>query len=120
MPRGRALGYVAQLPEADDDGTSMSRKQMLARMDVCMGGRVAEELIFGADEVTRYDILRYPYARHATLRCATLRYAALRCATLRYATQQTHAAMRTRAGNGTRTRTHRRAPLCHSSFMHDA
>jgi ATP-dependent metalloprotease len=50
MPRGQALGYVAQLPEGDQ--TSMSRKQYLARLDVCMGGRVAEELIFGPDEVT--------------------------------------------------------------------
>lgn len=50
MPRGRALGMVAQLQ--DGDGTSYSRKKMLARLDVCMGGRVAEELIFGADEVT--------------------------------------------------------------------
>ena len=50
MPRGQALGYVAQLPEGDQ--TSMSRKQMLARMDVCMGGRVAEEMVFGPDEVT--------------------------------------------------------------------
>lgn len=50
MPRGRALGMVMQLP--DGDQTSMSRKQMLARLDVCMGGRVAEEIIFGEDNVT--------------------------------------------------------------------
>ena len=50
MPRGRALGMVMQLP--DGDQTSMSRKQMLARLVVCMGGRVAEEAVFGADNVT--------------------------------------------------------------------
>ncbi|KAJ9515052.1 hypothetical protein QJQ45_012578 [Haematococcus lacustris] len=50
VPRGLALGMVMQLP--DEDATSVSRKQMLARLDVCMGGRVAEELIFGADDVT--------------------------------------------------------------------
>jgi ATP-dependent metalloprotease len=50
MPRGRSLGMVMQLP--DGDQTSMSRKQMLARLDVCMGGRVAEEIVFGSDSVT--------------------------------------------------------------------
>lgn len=50
VPRGVALGMVAQLPEKDM--TSMSRKQMLAKLDVCMGGRAAEELIFGPENVT--------------------------------------------------------------------
>jgi len=50
MPRGSALGMVTQLPSSDE--TSISRKQLLARLDVCMGGRVAEELIFGRDNVT--------------------------------------------------------------------
>jgi ATP-dependent metalloprotease len=50
MPRGRALGMVMQLPE--DDMVSMTKKEMLARLDVAMGGRVAEEVIYGADNVT--------------------------------------------------------------------
>lgn len=50
MPRGSALGMVTQLPSNDE--TSISKKQLLARLDVCMGGRVAEELIFGRDNVT--------------------------------------------------------------------
>jgi ATP-dependent metalloprotease len=50
MPRGSALGMVTMLPEGDQ--TSQSLKEMKAFLDVCMGGRVAEELIFGAENVT--------------------------------------------------------------------
>jgi ATP-dependent metalloprotease len=50
MPRGSALGMVTMLPEGDQ--TSQSFKEMLAFMDVAMGGRVAEELIFGEENIT--------------------------------------------------------------------
>jgi ATP-dependent metalloprotease len=50
VPRGQSLGMVMQLPSADE--TSWSKRQMLAKMDVCMGGRVAEEIIYGTDNVT--------------------------------------------------------------------
>ena len=44
-----------QLPEKDE--LSWSKKQLLAKMDVCMGGRVAEEMIFGEDSITTGNIL---------------------------------------------------------------
>lgn len=50
VPRGRALGMVAQLPERDHP--SLTKQQLLARLDVAMGGRVAEELVFGPDRIT--------------------------------------------------------------------
>ncbi|HEY9216835.1 MAG TPA: ATP-dependent zinc metalloprotease FtsH [Phenylobacterium sp.] len=50
IPRGRALGMVMQLPEGDR--YSMNYKQMTSRLAIMMGGRVAEELIFGKDKVT--------------------------------------------------------------------
>ncbi len=50
IPRGRALGMVMQLPEADR--YSMHYEQMISRMAIMMAGRVAEELIFGKDRVT--------------------------------------------------------------------
>jgi hypothetical protein len=50
VPRGNALGMVTQLPE--DDTNSLTRQQMMARMVVAMGGRAAEEKIFGYDSVT--------------------------------------------------------------------
>ena len=50
IPRGRALGMVQQLPEKDQ--YSYSKTKMLSRLVICMGGRVAEELRFGADKIT--------------------------------------------------------------------
>ena len=50
IPRGRALGMVMQLPEKDE--VSQTREQLHAQMAIAMGGRVAEELIFGDDKVT--------------------------------------------------------------------
>lgn len=50
VPRGSALGMVAQLPEKDE--LNWSRAQLLARLDVAMGGRVAEEIIFGKENIT--------------------------------------------------------------------
>lgn len=50
IPRGNALGMVAQVPEKDE--YSVTKTQLLARLDVAMGGRAAEHLVFGADRVT--------------------------------------------------------------------
>ncbi|GAA3841858.1 ATP-dependent zinc metalloprotease FtsH [[Pseudomonas] carboxydohydrogena] len=50
IPRGRALGMVMQLPERDK--MSMSLEQMTSRLAIMMGGRVAEEMIFGRNKVT--------------------------------------------------------------------
>ena len=50
IPRGRALGLVMRLPEGDR--LSMSRAKMKADLTVALGGRIAEELIFGHENVT--------------------------------------------------------------------
>ena len=50
IPRGRALGMVMQLPEGDR--YSMSYKWMVSRLIIMMGGRVAEEITFGKENIT--------------------------------------------------------------------
>lgn len=50
IPRGRALGLVMRLPERDQ--YSYHRDKMFANLSVAMGGRVAEEVIFGHDKVS--------------------------------------------------------------------
>ncbi len=50
IPRGRALGITMNLPERDR--YSMSFKELKARLAMMFGGRLAEELIYGGDNVT--------------------------------------------------------------------
>jgi len=50
IPRGRALGMVMRLPEKDQ--VSLTRAKCKADLAVAMGGRVAEEMIFGYEKVT--------------------------------------------------------------------
>lgn len=47
---GMALGMVQQLPE--EDQVSLTKKQLLAELNVLMGGKAAEELIEGVEEVS--------------------------------------------------------------------
>ncbi len=50
MPRGQALGLTMHLPEIDKYSASM--EEYTAHIDVCLGGKAAEELIYGPDKVT--------------------------------------------------------------------
>jgi cell division protease FtsH len=50
IPRGRALGLTMSLPERDRFG--YSKREMESRLASLFGGRLAEEIIFGADNVT--------------------------------------------------------------------
>ncbi|KAK4699325.1 hypothetical protein P7C70_g6932, partial [Phenoliferia sp. Uapishka_3] len=50
VPRGNALGYTLMIPQMDK--TSHSLAEYRAKLDVAMGGRVAEEIIYGKDAVT--------------------------------------------------------------------
>jgi cell division protease FtsH len=50
IPRGRALGMVMSLPEGDRYSTS--KVKLLQQLIMAMGGRAAEEIIFGPDRVS--------------------------------------------------------------------
>ncbi len=50
IPRGRALGVTMNLPERDK--YSETKTEMKAKLSMIFGGRVAEELIFGKDNIT--------------------------------------------------------------------
>ena len=71
VPRGHALGMVAQLPDGDE--TSVTRAQLRAQIDVALGGKAAEALVFGEDAVTtgaRSDLATATaVARHMVAEC---------------------------------------------------
>jgi cell division protease FtsH len=50
IPRGRALGLVMSLPEGDR--YSKSKSKLISELTMAMGGRAAEEIIFGPDKVS--------------------------------------------------------------------
>lgn len=50
VPRGQSLGHTSYIP--DKDNYHVTKSQLLASMDGMMGGRAAEELIFGPDKIT--------------------------------------------------------------------
>jgi len=49
VPRGQALGFVSWLP---NDEHLTSKEDYVSQIDTCMGGRVAEELVFGENKIT--------------------------------------------------------------------
>jgi cell division protease FtsH len=75
VPRGRALGYVVNLP--DEDSYLKTREELIDQMTVLLGGRVAEQLVFGAvttgaandlqrvAEITRAMVHEYAMGRSA-------------------------------------------------------
>ena len=50
MPRGQALGITHYLPEGDQ--LSVTKKECMARIDAALGGKIAEEIVYGTDNVT--------------------------------------------------------------------
>ncbi len=63
VPRGQALGYVVNLP--DEDSYLKTREELLDQLTVLLGGRVAEELVFGAVTTgAANDLLRVAEITH--------------------------------------------------------
>jgi cell division protease FtsH len=56
VPRGRALGYTLNLP--DEDRYLKTREELLDQMTMLLGGRAAEQLVFGAVSTGAADDLR--------------------------------------------------------------
>lgn len=52
ISRGGAGGYVARLPENDKHYTTMTKASIFDDITISMGGRAAEEVVFGEDKIT--------------------------------------------------------------------
>ena len=66
IPRGQALGYVMNLP--DEDSYLKTREELIDQMTVLLGGRVAEQLVFGAvTNGASNDLLRVAEITHAMI-----------------------------------------------------
>ena len=55
VAKGQSGGHTAFLPE--NDAWHVTKAQLLAKLDVSMGGRAAEELVFGKDKVGQHELL---------------------------------------------------------------
>ncbi|MCB1651788.1 MAG: ATP-dependent zinc metalloprotease FtsH [Alphaproteobacteria bacterium] len=86
VPRGRALGLVMRLPE--NDRLSMSLEKLKADLSVAMGGRVAEEIIFGNDKVTTGASSDISMATNMARRMVTEWGFSEKLGTIRYAQDQ--------------------------------
>jgi cell division protease FtsH len=66
VPRGSALGYVVNLP--DEDSYLKTRDELIDQMTVLLGGRVAEQVVFGAVTTgAANDLLRVEEITHAMI-----------------------------------------------------
>ena len=66
VPRGNALGYVVNLP--DEDSYLKTREELVDQMAILLGGRVAEQVVFGAVTTgAANDLLRVEEITHAMI-----------------------------------------------------
>lgn len=70
VPRGHALGLTVSLPEKDE--VTFTRKQILGRIAMAMGGRAAEEMIYGEDGVSSGASSDFRAATHWAQQMVTL------------------------------------------------
>ena len=82
IPRGRAMGVTMSLPESDK--YSYSKVELESRLAMAFGGRVAEELVFGPENVTtgagddirkatewaRRMVTEFGFSERSSVRCA--------------------------------------------------